>query len=80
MRRPLPPAAAASPDATGRLTPRALRPARARGPAVGKGLGVYKYSNKYRGNIDTYAPIYNPEAFGTRSTTPPPAGPEEDGG
>ena len=30
----------------------------------GKGLGVYQFSKKYDGNIDTYAPIYNPESFG----------------
>ncbi len=30
----------------------------------GKGLGVYQFSKKYDGNIDTYAPIYNEESFG----------------
>ena len=28
------------------------------------GLGVYRYTSKYGGNIDTYAPIYTPAAFG----------------
>lgn len=30
----------------------------------GTGKGVYQYANKYGGNIDAYAPIYNPNAFG----------------
>lgn len=37
--------------------------------AIGKGLGVYKYADKYKGNIDTFAPIYNPEAFGDDAIT-----------
>jgi len=31
---------------------------------AGQGYGVYRFKDKYKGNIDTYAPIYNPEAFG----------------
>jgi photosystem II protein len=30
----------------------------------GKGKGVYQFSGKYGGNIDVYAPIYNPQTFG----------------
>ena len=30
----------------------------------GKGKGVFQFANKYGGNIDTYAPIYNPQTFG----------------
>merc|ERR1711871_953620 len=29
-----------------------------------KGKGVFQFSSKYGGNIDTYAPIYNPQTFG----------------
>ncbi len=29
-----------------------------------KGKGVYAFTGKYGGNIDTYAPIYNPQTFG----------------
>ena len=34
------------------------------GGSKGKGKGVFQFSSKYGGNIDTYAPIYNPQTFG----------------
>lgn len=37
--------------------------------AEGKGIGVYRYTNKYKGNIDTYSPIYSPEQFGDDAIT-----------
>lgn len=30
----------------------------------GKGFGVYRFRDKYGGNIDTYSPIYNPASYG----------------
>ena len=32
--------------------------------SIGKGKGVFAFSDKYGGNIDSYAPIYNPQTFG----------------
>ena len=34
------------------------------GGSKGKGKGVFQFSSKYGGNIDSYAPIYNPQTFG----------------
>merc|ERR1711871_1520977 len=34
------------------------------GGAKAKGKGGFQFSSKYGGNIDTYAPIYNPQTFG----------------
>merc|ERR1712007_158178 len=35
----------------------------------GKGLGVYRFSNKYGGNIDGYSPIYTPDYWSESGDT-----------
>merc|ERR1712124_120735 len=35
----------------------------------GKGLGVYRYANKYGANIDGYSPIYSPDEWSEAGNT-----------
>merc|ERR1712224_512372 len=35
----------------------------------GKGYGVYRYANKYGGNIDGYSPIYSPDEWSDSGNT-----------
>merc|ERR550514_1547558 len=35
----------------------------------GKGLGVYRYANKYGANIDGYSPIYSPDDWSSSGST-----------
>merc|ERR1711988_1395387 len=36
---------------------------------MGKGLGVYRFANKYGANVDGYSPIYSPDEWSDSGST-----------